>query len=401
MAQLLHTRRIMSIVCILDSVGGSHVAVVSALLAQRMKTSCHLAQSTQELRESAAHRARAAWLSVRLTRRADRMRSLTSNVRTHVLPGPMEAQIAMLADRVNAELIVRGVDPEQLDMLAQKVRVPVLGVRNATPFVRWASDSRPLRVVAALSGGTDAPVVLRMVRRLADAAPCEVQLLHVSDREVASGGEAVHAILTREGVDPSWTLTIERRQGPRAPQIMRFASEYEADVIVTGSRVMTRVSRLWARSVSRQVLVEATCSVLCVPVGAPRQRRRLQSILAATDLRPSGDDAIALASRVVAPGGVVHLLHVLPRADARLEREARTRLEASAQALVTRGVSWQVHLRHGANLVATIERASQELAVDAVCIGSKGVADTSDGSKIVALMSQVGCALMIANPGGH
>lgn len=381
----------MSIVCFLDFAGGSsQVAVVSALIAARMNTPVHLAQSTGELAHSAAHRAREAWVSARLWQRAERMRALWGQVHTHVLPGPAERELSVLADRVDAQLIVSSALAPRADLLAQHARVPVLAVRDEVPFVRWASELSPLRVAAAVAGLEDLPVLGRMVRQFSAGAPCEVAILHVATSDAEAATEPLRQALRNEAGASHWKLEVALAQGPRAQQLITLARD--AHVLMLGSRVMSRVSRLWERSVSRRVLMDAECSVLCLPLGGLRARRPIHSVLAATGLS-DGAAALALALRIVAPGGVVHLAHVLSDSDPASNARALAQLKIAAEEHATEDVRVRLHVLHGKELASTLARAARQLGVDAVCVASD-----HDGSNatVARLMAEVGCALLFA-----
>ncbi|HET8776540.1 MAG TPA: universal stress protein [Candidatus Limnocylindria bacterium] len=58
------------------------------------------------------------------------------------------------------------------------------------------------------------------------------------------------------------------RTGDAAAQILDAATEFETDLIVTGSRGLGQLERLLLGSVARNVLVHADCSVLIVRTGA-------------------------------------------------------------------------------------------------------------------------------------
>jgi nucleotide-binding universal stress UspA family protein len=390
----------MSIVCLLDlERGGVHVAMVSALLANRMKTACHLALSTHEPKGSAPHHARAMWAAASLAEKAERIRVLVRDVHTHVLSEPSESEVSALANKLAAQVIVLAAtagEHGRADLLAQHARVPVLVVRDEAPFVRWASALSPLRIVAAVAGATDIPPVVRMLRRISDAGRCELVLVHVANDGDALASERIRELLRREGADEQWSLQVEPRRGPRAAQLVALAHAMDAQLIVTGSRAMARVSRLWDRSSSRSMLVQAHCSVLCVPIGAARERRPLHRVLAATDLTPNGDAALALASRVVAPGGVVHVVHVLALGHPDPTGQALARLGASVQALKSHGPSWKLHVLRGDAVATTLSQAARRLDVDAVCLASRSAAAGSLSATVAQLMAEIDCALLFA-----
>jgi nucleotide-binding universal stress UspA family protein len=70
------------------------------------------------------------------------------------------------------------------------------------------------------------------------------------------------------GVEADWEIL----QGEPATEIVRLASERDADLIVLGSRGLGAVAGAFLGSVSREVLHEADRPVL---VARPRGRRRL------------------------------------------------------------------------------------------------------------------------------
>ena len=58
------------------------------------------------------------------------------------------------------------------------------------------------------------------------------------------------------------------RSGDAAAQILDAATDFDSDLIVTGSRGLGQLERLLLGSVARNVLVHAGCSVLIVRTGA-------------------------------------------------------------------------------------------------------------------------------------
>lgn len=392
----------MAIVCLMDlGAETKHVAVAAGLLAKRMRTACHLAQSTRETAASASHRARGASIEDRLAQRAERMRAMAIEAHTHVLPGPAEREVCSLANRLGAALLVVGESRSHhvSDLLAQQTRVPLLVVHQAAPFVNWATDLFPLRVVVALTGMEDVAVVVRAVRRFATAAACEVTVIHVASTNFDAARDRVAALLKRAQADSSWSVVVEPRRGPLASQIVELAQQRGAHMIVTGSRVMSRASRLWQRSVSRRTMAEASCSILCVPTGSVRERRRLRSLLAATDFTPAGDAALKLAAGIAPPGAKLHAVHVLTVVDREDASErALFRLEAATRALGGDKHTWAPHVLPGDDVAHALQAAARAFAVDAVCVGSsKRPSERASGETLSRLMSELQCALMIAS----
>lgn len=275
----------MSIICLLEL--GSHgtsTAVVAALLANKLGLPLHLAQTIglEGQGESALRRASVTWVGARLARKLERVRELTGEIHTHVLEGPAERAVSGLAEREHAALIVIGagsVDSEQrADLLAQHSSVPVLLVRDETVFLNWASGTQPLRVLAAVDGISDLKSLVPLVGQLTKDGSGEVILAHLGRSARASGAESVAALreaVLASGGERSWEIRVDPQEGPLGARLLSMAAAQRTTLIVVGSRAMSRVSRMWDRSVSRRVLQRASCAVLCVPL---RSRHRIPAV---------------------------------------------------------------------------------------------------------------------------
>jgi nucleotide-binding universal stress UspA family protein len=122
-------------------------------------------------------------------------------------------------------------------------------------------------------------------------------------------------------------------------------------------------------------------------------RAELRSLLVPTDFSECGLAAIPYAYALAAPGGCVHLLHVVevgdapnplyahytpghaptPEQRARQQADLRARLEALAPASArARGVRTSVHVLEGDEVAELVCAAAEELGVDAICLGSHG-----------------------------
>ncbi len=134
----------------------------------------------------------------------------------------------------------------------------------------------------------------------------------------------------------------------------------------------------------------------------PTEIARLGSVLVPTDLSSLGNAIIPFAYALVAPGGRVHLLHVLEEHSIPnplyahyqpgrfLEPEERAAFEAALvqrlHALVPpeaarRSIETRFELAHEGPPAAAIQATAQRLDVDAVCIATHG---RSGLSKLVA-----------------
>jgi len=136
------------------------------------------------------------------------------------------------------------------------------------------------------------------------------------------------------------------RVGEPASEILQYARESAADLVVMGTHGRTGFDRLMLGSVTEKVLHKASCPLLTVPLQAPRHRERplFAHVLCAVDFSPVSERAAAYALSLSQEAeGRLTLLHVveslpsetlvaLPQLDpaSYLERksiEARARLE--------------------------------------------------------------------------
>ena len=149
----------------------------------------------------------------------------------------------------------------------------------------------------------------------------------------------------------------------------------------------------------------------------------LRAVLAPTDLSAVGAAAIPFAYAVVAPGGCVHLLHVVepptvpnplyahyspgrrPTREERARQEAdlRARLEAlvppSAEG---REIRTEIELVEGHEVAELVCRAAERLEVDAICIGShgrSGLARALMGSVAQSVLRTTRRTVLIVRPG--
>jgi nucleotide-binding universal stress UspA family protein len=214
-------------------------------------------------------------------------------------------------------------------------------------------------------------------------------------------------------------LVIEPHLGSYGERLARAGAESHSDLIVVGSHQRTGASRVWHGSVSRSVLHAAKVSVACVPLtaaGRARPRGTLQSALAATDFPEMGDASIALACAAVAPGGTVHVVHVLPDGgrspieaadimspnanDAKGSDHARTQLrELLPEPGAFPESSILLHVLHSHRPAEAIAQAAERLDADVICIGTHGRTGSSRvvlGSVAQAVVAQTRRPVLLA-----
>ena len=136
-----------------------------------------------------------------------------------------------------------------------------------------------LRILVGTDGSPRSLSSWRLAAVLARCTGASITLVHVLTGEVppttvaatpqAAGEEVLH--LTRAHLGAS-ALQVEERlvSGDPATEIIRVAEERDCDLIVLGSRRLTRMQRLLLGSVSRKVVEHAPCSVM---IARPRRHR--------------------------------------------------------------------------------------------------------------------------------
>lgn len=282
------------------------------------------------------------------------------------------------------------------ERIALDAPLPLLVVRDAGPFERWARRDRALRVVVGVDSSASAAAAVRWTRELAAAGPCDVVFAHVYDGSEARERYAVHGgpetiaqlerLVERDvtalvGPFPglgSHTVRVRSGTGQYADTLLDAVREERADLVVLGTHHRRGPARLW--SVSTAVLHGAPCAVAIVPTPAagllPELPGRLRTVLVATDLTPESNAGVPFAFSLVDRGGKVHVVHVLPPVERTDERDRYDAVVADQlrrvlpAGLAERGVSAQLEVAHG-TVTSTICDLAERLGVDVVCVTSR------------------------------
>ena len=208
-------------------------------------------------------------------------------VETRVVPDRPSKAILDEAARIEADLIVLGnrghgaigsalLGSTCLEVVDQSHR-PVLVVRR----------DRMGRILVGEDGSKCAAAAVELVRRWSVFHGGRVRVLSVSDHDALripwSRGEArresdnaaaEEAHAAREALAQATAATLlgagmqaeaQVEDGSPARLLLEAAADWDADLIVLGSRGETGLERLLVGSVSRAVLYHASCSVLIVP----------------------------------------------------------------------------------------------------------------------------------------
>jgi nucleotide-binding universal stress UspA family protein len=189
------------------------------------------------------------------------------------LPG---VEISRIAERVRADLVVLGHKPrtqamrlllgDTADAVARRSRIPCLFVPP--------SGARFDRIMVAVDGSPRGSAVLRFAVAFARELGASLRVLTVErgwpgePTELAlavptTRGEAMEAELARSF---ALEVPVEVRRGDAAQQILDAASEGGDDVVVIGCHRGGPAGVIEAGSTARQVIHQAPCAVVTVPL---------------------------------------------------------------------------------------------------------------------------------------
>jgi universal stress protein A len=99
-----------------------------------------------------------------------------------------------------------------------------------------------------------------------------LHVLHVELARSRAAPRRLEALVSALGA-PDGTV-VQLRAGGAAEEIVKYAREVEAGLVVVGTHGRTGVSRALLGSVAERVTRTAPCPVLVVPRGAPAARRK-------------------------------------------------------------------------------------------------------------------------------
>jgi nucleotide-binding universal stress UspA family protein len=381
----------MPIICGTDLSTRSAAAleVARALAAQRGEREVILVHVVED--DADAERARAA-----LDAHAAEAKGVAA-VRAELVIGTPEESLLSFADTEGADLIVIAASSSQsslfrLGSTAEKViaqaRVPVIVVRDPAPWLAFARNERPLRLLIGVDDSVACDIGIQWTHALRLRGAVEVVLgaVYYPDDAVEHYGldrtnvvdrhleverlimrDMVRKFGTTDRVDPRAI----RGLGRIGDHVIELAKESKVDAILVGTHQKTGFGRLG--SVSSVIVHDAPQSVVCVPPNAnipTLSVPRLTSALVATDLSSFANRAVPFAFAMTDEGGEVHIAHVVEK-DAEIDEEdVRRALLALAPAAMPRTVT--AHILRGDEPAQLIAQAAARLGADAICIASHG-----------------------------
>jgi nucleotide-binding universal stress UspA family protein len=168
------------------------------------------------------------------------------------------------------------------------------------------------------------------------------------------------------------------RQGEMWPELEKVAEEFQADLLVTGTRGRSGVLKVLLGSTAETVFRQSTIPVLTVgprvPEPAPTDSpgRVLYSTGFAAQSLYASRFAFAIAARHQAPLAMVHVLHDTAENSGatrdRLHRESADRLRQLVPANLGLAGAPEVHVRFGST-AETILAMAEQLHPDVIVLG--------------------------------
>jgi nucleotide-binding universal stress UspA family protein len=235
-------------------------------------------------------------------------------------------------------------------------------------------------VLIADSGKGHVEEMVRMLRDIPAVRQARLNLLHVvpeqagesfTEHSQKAAGIVAEAV-QRLGLNPSDVNTIIR-QGDTKQTVLKVADELDSDLIVMGSRGMSRLQSILSNSASQYVFQLSTRPMLLVRDDL--YIRHINRVLVTIDGTGVGDDALKLACELVRdiPGGILTGVHV-SRQDITPSRGGKTPADLVLDKAVQRARSFGVELQpihRSGDIGRTVCNAADEMKADLLVIASQ------------------------------
>jgi nucleotide-binding universal stress UspA family protein len=233
------------------------------------------------------------------------------------------------------------------------------------------------RIVAPVGDAADENLLqyAAMVCRLAPEA--EIDAIHVVPRQgnAPAPQERWQAMCAHCREDCGRSIRFHVRRGDLTDEVLRFALERRAELIVVGGSRQRHARR----SLARRLAMKAPCSVWVAPRDAPA---KLQKVLVPIDFSARAADALKVATVIAARAGIEECdaLHVYyNQADATYdEYDEIIRADAAGafHIFVSRidlsGVDVRPRFVEAAQVGPAIEGVAEEIGADLIVMGTRG-----------------------------
>ena len=235
-------------------------------------------------------------------------------------------------------------------------------------------------VLIADSGKGHVEEMVRMLRDIPAVRLARLNLLHVVSEQAGENFQdhwqkaagIVAEAVGRLGLDPSEVNTIIR-QGDAKQTVLKVADELEADLIVMGSRGLSRLQSILGNSASQYVFQLSTRPMLLVRDDL--YVRHINRVMVTVDGTGVGDDAIKLACEMVReiPGGTLTGVHV-SRQDLTPSRGGKSPADEVLEKAVQRARGYGVEMKalhRTGDIGRTVCAAAEETKADLLVIASQ------------------------------
>lgn len=317
-------------------------------------------------------------------------------IRTELLSGPTDATLVRFADTESSDLIVisarsRGQGPlgRTANQIISRTDVPVIVVRDPKPWLAYAGNERPLRLMLGVDDSAVCDLGIQWTHRMRSLGKVDVVLgaiyypddaaelygfdrKNMVDRDPEVEKVMERDLLRRFGANDTYNVVARPRRGLGriGDHMVELASEEKVDAIVVGTGQKTGLGKLG--SVSSVIVDEATQSVICVPPQAAIPTITvpvLRAALVATDLSQFSNRAVPYAFAACEPDAEIHIVHFVNESNADVEAIRKQLL-----ALPPVGAKQKVtaHVVHGDDAAKSIAQTAARLGVDLICICSHG-----------------------------
>ena len=338
---------------------------------------------------------------VALSQAAESLRRCGVAVETYLREGHPAEGLALAARESKARMIVvsthgrRGSSRWLIGSVAERTvqlaDCPVLVFRGDPDGWRaWAEGERPLQIGVGVDVDQPLEPLLAQVGALRAAGSCETTFVQWIPGATAIGefGRAIEERLTSRAAALPGDGPISVRVSPQltslAKSLQVFGRAQALDLLITGTHQRQGWALLRAGSVSRDLLRETNCPVLCVPLRESEAEAdrstipALRTVLCPTDFSERANRAIPHAySLAKGEAGVVVLCHVLDKVAPTTATIHSVDIEERLRALIPPdaelfGIATHVMILEGPTIAGTIAEMAGRLAVDAICMGSHG-----------------------------
>jgi len=235
-------------------------------------------------------------------------------------------------------------------------------------------------VLIADSGKGHVEEMVRMLRDIPVVKQARVNLLHVVPEQAGddytehaqqAAGLVAEAV-QRLGLNPSEVNTIIR-QGDTKQTVLKVAEEINSDLIIMGSRGLSRLQSILSNSASQYVFQLSTRPMLLVRDDL--YVRRINRMMVTIDGTGVGDDALKLACELVReiPGGTLTGVHV-SRQDITPSRGGKSPADEVLEKAVQRARSLGVDLKPvhcTGDIGRSVCAAAEEFKADLLVIASQ------------------------------